>query len=306
MLALDHPILHLSLKIAVGVACTVATGVAFTYGLQYLIRDHNATALRRELRIQKKRALDVLRGIERECKEQVIPRIGDVRDRIGGPSLPKLGGSMLAPAAEALSMSSDDEVVRVSGAFSRLSRTPSTSPERLDKLSSTLHGSYIAVASAPPSPSSQSSYSIPNSPYVPAMSSPLAHNSHSLRSSPPLSPSSSISSSSPVTASTKSLTERSLREIDDHLLRLLEQLDAVQPQDIPASLSSLDMSSIDTDGAIANLVDQAMDSVRARKRMLVNRLQKQLDEIDRLCAVAGIDSVGDQHARGRLHASKNF
>ncbi|KAJ3033327.1 hypothetical protein HK097_004890, partial [Rhizophlyctis rosea] len=64
----EHPFLNLSLTIAIGLACTVATGVAVSYGIQYIIRDHNAAALRKEFKRHQRKFKDAIKRVEVEVE----------------------------------------------------------------------------------------------------------------------------------------------------------------------------------------------------------------------------------------------
>ncbi|KNC96215.1 uncharacterized protein SPPG_08368 [Spizellomyces punctatus DAOM BR117] len=263
MIAFDHPLLHLSLKIAVGVACTVATGVAVTYVTRYLIRDHNSTASRRELRARKRRVLDVLRGIEAECVDIIEPQIQTVCEALDG----------VAPAAEAALATG---AFQVTESRQTKKRGQKTSVEK-----------KLRVATRTPKSS--------------APDSPLSATT-SLTSLPsPTSSTTSISMSPLIPLMNTSTVDRRLHEIDDQLVRLLEKLDAVSPQDIilPSYISS-DVSldeTVEIDPDVIKVMDQAVEIIRTRKKVLVKRVQSLVEEVDRLCEVAGIPSVGAQHAR---------
>ncbi|TPX71769.1 hypothetical protein SpCBS45565_g00992 [Spizellomyces sp. 'palustris'] len=262
MSAFDHPLLHLSLKIAVGVACTVATGVAVTYVTRYLIRDHNSTASRRELRARKRRVLDVLRGIEAECVDIVEPQIQTVCEALDG----------VAPAAEAALATGAFQVTESRQTKKRGQRTSVEKKLRV--------ATQTKKASAPDSPLSATS----------------------LTSLPSPTSSTTIITMSPlIPLMNTSTVDRRLHEIDDQLVRLLEKLDTVSPQDIivlPYISSDVPLDeTVEIDPDVIKIMDQAVEIIRTRKKVLVKRVQSLVEEVDRLCEVAGIPSVGAQHAR---------
>ncbi|KAJ3062288.1 hypothetical protein HK102_008817, partial [Quaeritorhiza haematococci] len=79
---IEHPIVNLSLTVAVGVACTFATSIAVAYGLQYLIRDHNASQVRRQFRRRQRRMRLALRAVEEECTYVLGPQIARIRTEL--------------------------------------------------------------------------------------------------------------------------------------------------------------------------------------------------------------------------------
>ncbi|KAI8587458.1 hypothetical protein BDZ88DRAFT_237605 [Geranomyces variabilis] len=285
MNAFSHPLVHLSLKIAVGVACTVATGIAFSYGLQYIIRDHNTLALRRELRARKRKLLDVLKTIESECGGTAHAQIEAAKIALER-SRSTEGVAAVAAAAEA-------QDVGAGGAFS----TPTSSPRKpalsRSRSSSNSSEKVNGTSSARTSPKI---YPLP----LPVLSIPLngvapPSENNATVSTPMFQTPTSFSPSLPSAAAATIAVDRHLREADDTLLRILEKLDAVRPAEIQEHPTGGAAASMDADADIRRIGESAVELVRARKRMLVKRAQKMLNEVDRLCGLAGLPALGGQH-----------
>ncbi|KAJ3014260.1 hypothetical protein HKX48_005242 [Thoreauomyces humboldtii] len=262
---ISHPLLSLSLKIAVGVACTAATGIFVTYACQYIIRDHNALALRREVRARKRKVLDLLVGIECECIEAVEPQIQAVRHLLEGAA-----SGVEERKEEVSRRSRGDDAARRRKRAHDGSSTTTTALKRQSSTSSVTSSVHSVLSKDPvaaiPTPSS-----IPPSPTTTSSSS-------------------TVNSSHPA-------VDRKLAEVDDTLLRILERLDAVHPADISANQ---DTTASSEDEDVRRIGDQAIETVRQRKKAIVRRAQRLLDEVDRLCGVAGIPSVGTQHGAGAV------
>ncbi|KAJ3153402.1 hypothetical protein HDU86_005232 [Geranomyces michiganensis] len=294
MNALSHPLLHLSLKIAVGVACTVATGIAFSYGLQYIIRDHNTFALRRELRARKRKLLDVLKGIESECSGTAYAQIEAAKIALER-SRSSEGITSVAAAAEAHDRGA-------SGAFPTptpsprkptlsKSRSNSSSSSSSSSTSDRADGKSSARISPKLSPSPLPVLSIPSKGIATPSDATATVMSPMFQT--PISPSPSL----PSAAAAVVAVDRHLREADDTLLRILEKLDAVRPSEIQEHPTGGAAASMDADADIRRIGESAVELVRARKRMLVKRAQKMLNEVDRLCGMAGLPALGGQHAK---------
>ncbi|KAI8826055.1 uncharacterized protein EV422DRAFT_515136 [Fimicolochytrium jonesii] len=257
---------NLALKLAVGVACTVATGVVVSYGLQYLIADHNAVASKRALREQKRKAWESLKSIEADLEKTIQPRLNVVRQVLEGTD-----GSLA---------SSPKAGPQQRPAVSRTSTSASIS-------SPTKAASLPRASSRTPSPTSKAPRS----------------------------------SRSPSSASCETLSssdvDRRLRDVDNLLLQVLEKLDSVRPADVADNATSTATSqhfssasswpilglftySSGSDAAIdqevARVANRVVEGVRSKKRALVKRAQQLLDDVDSLCSLAGIPSVGRQHA----------
>lgn len=267
MNALSHPLLHLSLKIAVGVACTVATGIAVSYGLGYIIRDHNSLAFRRELRARKRKLLDVLKGIEGDCTGPAEAQIAAARSALqragcGGPAVRSVAAAAESP-----------------GGASFPARTAASSPPRASA-GRAKPPSGPRAAALPPSPLAIKTKGVSAGPDPSAFHTPRSP------SHPPLPPALDLASAT---------VPRHLREADETLVRVLERLDAVRPAEIRQQLTEGAAVDVETDADARRIGEQAVELVRARKKAIVRRAQRMLNEIDRLCGLAGIPSVGHQH-----------
>ncbi|RKO91718.1 hypothetical protein BDK51DRAFT_30762 [Blyttiomyces helicus] len=257
----DHPLLNYSLALALGVVCTAVCTGAITFGIRTLIRDHNLTVLRRQFRKENKRLRDALKSVERECVKAVGPRIEAIAVEVGVEEAAAAeSGSPGATAGAPADESNGNGKVEV--AVEKKERAVSETP------------SGAAAATVEPTPLS----SPPSAPVSPTRTAPPSR--------PPL----------PLL---KAPVDRRLREVDDHLLRLLERLDALRPGDMAAVVrADPAVADAEADAATLKLMEDGISEMRARKKAVVRKVQGMLGRVDRLCEAAGIPSVGLQHRRG--------
>ncbi|KAJ3296401.1 hypothetical protein HK104_001629 [Borealophlyctis nickersoniae] len=257
----EHPLFNLTITVAIGLACTIATGVAVTYGFQHLIRDHNISALRKEFKREQRKFREQLKSIEDEVVGAIAGQLKMVGHAIRDPKeTESTGTGVVSVEGDGAAGSSIPGIPTAGIASSRRSQS-SPSPQ-LDERRRTRSRSGSPSISIPPIP--------------------------------PVDPSN---------------VDRRLREIDDQLVRLLERLDALHPRSIlPSGILSLEIRDSgtwgDIDSATWDIMAKGVEAARARKKIVVNKVQGRLEEVDGLCDLAGLPSVGLQHRSWRATGSK--
>ncbi|KAJ3113527.1 hypothetical protein HDU96_003309 [Phlyctochytrium bullatum] len=207
-------LVNLSLTVLTGLATTLAAGVVVSFGLHFLIRDHNLRTTLDRFRKRHDAVILALREIEASCE------------------------SMLAPALEDLAI--------MWSVSQHSSLTPSPSPpSHHSKISSRALLSPIdsidavdaAIAKYNPRSSATSSSSSTPSSSTQALSdtdsdvhTPHSHHLHHRRR---------------TSVTDREATLRRLMELDDHVLGLLERLDSINPSDLAVDMVGSTQDAVD-------------------------------------------------------------